>query len=110
MPFCKSPKRLVSTAGWTRFVHITNGNDRRQFRQVGLRQVGEAILRTAFKRVVIYKYLGAVFHSKLNWKESINSVVKKKKSELENVLLEKAEIFWIQFRCVITFFFFFFFL
>ena len=43
------------------------------------------------------KYLGVVFGSKLNWKENINSVLRK--SELENILLEKAEIFWSQFRC-----------
>ena len=50
----------------------------------------------AVERVETYIYLGAVFDSKLNWKENINSVLKK--SELENVLLEKAEIFLSQFR------------
>ena len=50
----------------------------------------------AVERVEIYKYLGVVFHSKLNWKENINSVLKK--SELENVLHEKAEIIWSKFR------------
>ena len=29
------------------------------------------------ERVEIYKYLGVVFDSKLNWKENINSVLKK---------------------------------
>ena len=45
----------------------------------------------AVERVEIYKYLGVVFDSKLNWKENINCVLKQ--SEPENVLLEKAEIF-----------------
>ena len=57
----------------------------------------------AVERVDTYKYLGVVFDSKLNRKENINSVLKrkkkKKKSELENVLHEKAEIIWIKFRC-----------
>ena len=44
----------------------------------------------AVERVDTYKYLGVVFDSKLSWKENINSVLKK--SELENVLHEKAEI------------------
>ena len=50
----------------------------------------------AVERVDTYKYLGVVFDSKLNWKENINSVLKK--SELENVLHEKAEIIWRKFR------------
>ena len=52
----------------------------------------------AVERVDTYKYLGVVFDSKLNWKENINPVLKKR-SELENVLHEKAEIIWIEFRC-----------
>ena len=52
----------------------------------------------AVERVGTYKYLGVVFDSKLNWKENINSVLKKR-SEPENVLHEKAEIIWIKFRC-----------
>ena len=32
----------------------------------------------AVERVDTYKYLGVVFDSKLNWKENINSVLKKK--------------------------------
>ena len=47
-------------------------------------------IKEAVERVDTYKYLGVVFDSKLNWKENINSVLKK--SELENVLHEKAEI------------------
>ena len=42
------------------------------------------------------KYLGMFFDIRLNWKENINSMLKK--SELENVLLDKAEIFGSQFR------------
>ena len=49
----------------------------------------------AVERVDTYKYLGVVFDSKFNWKENINSVLKK--SELENVLHEKAEIIWSKF-------------
>ena len=48
------------------------------------------------ERVDTYKYLGVVFDSKLNWKENINSMLKK--SELDNVLYEKAEIIWSKFR------------
>ena len=54
------------------------------------------IKEEAVERVGTYKYLGVVFDSKLNWKENIKSVLKK--SELENVLHEKAEIIWSQFR------------
>ena len=54
------------------------------------------------ERVETFKYLGVVFDSKRNWKENINSVLRK--SELENVLLEKAEIFWSQFGHVSNFF------
>ena len=38
----------------------------------------------AVERVDTYKYLGVVFDSKLNWKENINSVLKK--SELEECI------------------------
>ena len=50
----------------------------------------------AVERVKTYKYLGVVFDSELKWK-------KPSKSKLENVLLEKAEIFWSQFRYVSNF-------
>ena len=50
----------------------------------------------AVERVDTYKYLGVFFDSKLNWKENINSVLKK--SELKNALHEKAEIIWSKFR------------
>jgi len=45
--------------------------------------------------------------SKLNWKENINSVLekKRKKSELKNVLHEKSEMIWSQFRCASDFVF-----
>ena len=48
------------------------------------------------ERVETYEYLGVVFDSKLNWKENINPGLKK--SKLENVLHEKAEIIWSKFR------------
>ena len=51
----------------------------------------------AMERVDTYKYLGVVFDSKLNWKENINSVLGGK-SELKNVLHEKFEMIWSQFR------------
>ena len=54
------------------------------------------IKREAVERVDTYKYLGVAFDSKLNWEENISSVLKK--SELENVLHEKAEIIWSKFR------------
>ena len=50
----------------------------------------------AVERVGTYKYLGVVFDRRLNWKENINSVVKK--SEPANAFHEKAEIIWSQFR------------
>ena len=53
------------------------------FRKNQRRPKGEAV-----ERVV-------VFDSKLNWKENINSGLKK---VIENVLHEKAEIIWTQFR------------
>ena len=47
--------------------------------------------------------MGVVFDSKLNWKENINSVLKK--SELETVLHEKAEIIWSKFRYLLVTFY-----
>ena len=55
----------------------------------------------AVEGVDTYKYLGVFFDSKLSWKENINSVLKK--SELENVLHEKAEIIWSKLRHVSNF-------
>ena len=50
----------------------------------------------AVERVDTYKYLDVVFDSKLNWKEKHQLWAEK--SELENVLHEKAEIIWSQIR------------
>ena len=55
-----------------------------------------AYIKEAVERVETYEYLGVVFDSKLNWKENINPGLKK--SKLENVLHEKAEIIWSKFR------------
>ena len=52
------------------------------------------IKEEAVERVETYKYLSVVFDSKLLGAEE---------SEFENVLLEKAEIFWSQFRYVSNF-------
>ena len=52
-------------------------------------------------RVDTYKCLDVVFDSKLNWKENINSA---EKSELENVLYEKAEIFGVNSDMLVTFY------
>ena len=35
--FCKSPKRLIGAAEWTRFVCFKRRTDRRYIREVGLR-------------------------------------------------------------------------
>ena len=48
--------------------------------------------KEAVDMIETYRYLGVVLDSKLNWKENINLVLKK--SELENVSLEKAQIVW----------------
>ena len=56
----------------------------------------------AVERADTYKYLGVMFDSKLNWKENINSVLKK--IELENVLHPKAEIIWGKFTYASNFF------
>ena len=55
----------------------------------------------AVERVDPNSYLVVVFDRRLNWKENINSMLKK--SELENVLHEKAEIIWSQLRYVSNF-------
>ena len=57
----------------------------------------------AVERADTYKYLCVVFDSKLNWKENINTVLKK--SELKNVLHEKAQIIWSQFRYMLVTFY-----
>ena len=49
MCFCKLPKHLVSTAGWTCLVRIKNQSDGRQLLEVGFGQVDKAVLRTDFR-------------------------------------------------------------
>ena len=49
-----------------------------------LGRIKDAPKQSALKEKQLREYLGVVFDSKLNWKENINSVLKK--SELENVL------------------------
>ena len=49
----------------------------------------------AVERVDTYKYLGVVFDSKVTGKRTSTLC---RKSELENVLHEKAEIIWSKFR------------
>ena len=50
--------------------------------------------------VETHEYLGVVLGSQLNSKENVNSVLEKKKREVENVLREKTWIFWSQFKCM----------
>ena len=42
----------------------------------------QGVKREAVERVDTYKYLRVVFDSKLNWKENINSVLKKVNSRM----------------------------
>ena len=51
MRFCQPPKHLVGTAGRTCFIQIKNQSDQTQLCNVGLFEVGEAILRTALTGV-----------------------------------------------------------
>ena len=51
----------------------------------------------AVERVDTYKYLGVVFDSKLNWKENINSVLKKVNSRVY-CMRKLHEIIWGKFR------------
>ena len=53
-------------------------------------------------KVEIYKYLFAVLGCKLRWKENTSTVLKK--SELENVLLQKPAIFWVNTGMLVTFY------
>ena len=50
----------------------------------------------AVERVDTYKNLGVVFDSKLNWKENINSVLKKVNSTMN--CTRKPRSFWSIFR------------
>ena len=49
----------------------------------------------AVERVDTYKYLGVVFDSKLNWKENINSVLKKVNLRMYCM---RNQIVWSKFR------------
>ena len=56
----------------------------------------------AMERVDTYKYLGAVFDSKLNWKENINSVPKKVNSRM--YCMRKLRSFVVNSDMLITFY------
>ena len=51
--FCQRPKCLISVAGGTHFVNITNWGEWRQLHKVGLCHVGKAVLRTTFRFAVM---------------------------------------------------------
>ena len=54
------------------------------------------------ERVETYKYSGVVFDSKLNWKENINSVLKKMNSRM--YCLRKLRSFGINSGMLVTFY------
>ena len=56
----------------------------------------------AVERVDTYKYLGVVFDSKLNWKENINSVVKKVNSRM--YCMRKPRSFGVNSDMLVTFY------
>ena len=56
----------------------------------------------AVERVVTYKYLGVVFDSKLNWKENINSVLKKVNSRM--CCMRKLRSFGVNSDMLVTFY------
>ena len=56
----------------------------------------------AVERVDTYKYLGVVFDSKLNWKENINSVLKK--VNLRMYCMRKLRSFGVNSDTVVTFY------
>ena len=56
----------------------------------------------AVGRVDTYNYLGVVFHSKLNWKENINSVLKKVNSRM--YCMRKLRSFGVNSDMLVTFF------
>ena len=56
----------------------------------------------AVERVDTYKYLGAVFDSKLNWKENINSVLKKVNSRM--YCMRKLRSFGVNSDMLVTFY------
>ena len=55
------------------------------------------------ERVETYKYLGVVFDSKLNWKENVNSVLKKVNTKM--YCLRKLRSFGVNTGMLITFFY-----
>ena len=52
--------------------------------------------------ISIYKYLGVVFDSKLNWKENINSVLKKVNSRM--YCMRKLSTFGVNVGMLLTFY------
>ena len=88
MPWCEK-NYLCLNVSKTKEIYIDFRKNQRCPKPVSIK--GEAV-----ERVGTYKYLGVVFDRRLNWKENINSVVKK--GEPANVIHEKAEIIWTQFR------------
>ncbi len=56
----------------------------------------------AVERVDTYKYLGVVFDSKLNWKENINSVLKKVNSRM--YCMRKLRSFGVNSDMLVTFY------
>ena len=54
------------------------------------------------ERVDTYKYLGVVFDSKLNWKENINSVLKKVNSRM--YCMRKLRSFGVNSDLLVTFY------
>ena len=60
------------------------------------------IKREAVERVETYKYLSLVFDSKLNWKENINSVLKKVNAQM--YCLRKLRSFGVNSGVLVTFY------
>ena len=60
----------------------------------------------AVERIDTYKYLGIVFDSKLNWKENINSVLKKENSKM--YCMRKLKSFGVNSDMLVTLFSFYF--
>ena len=56
----------------------------------------------AVERVATYKYLGVVFDSKLNWKENINSVLKKVNSSM--YCMRKLRSYGVNSDMLVTFY------
>ena len=56
----------------------------------------------ALERVDTYKYLGVIFESKLNWKENINSVLKKVNSRMHYI--RKLKSFGVNSDMLVTFY------